>query len=187
MRTLDRPRGAEGKNGSVFVTGKSPFLVVVRCLALLLGGLLLLQCGNSPYRPGEAAEGTLFSSFSSSPTKMDPATSYYSHEADIIDPIYEFPFTYHYLKRPYELIPRTAEEIPVPAYFDKEGNRLPPNASVTEVARAEYTIRIKKGIQYQDHPCFALDDAGRPFYRDLTEEDLKGIETPNDFARKGTR
>ena len=157
--------------------------------AVLLAGtaLLLTQCTNNPYRPGEAAEATLFTTFYSPPTKLDPATSYFSHEGYILDKIVEPPLEYHYLKRPYELIPLTAEAVPEPAYYGKDGNRLPRDPDHTLVARAEYTIRIRKGILYQDHPCFARDAGGKPLYANLTAADLSGIETPNDFPRKGTR
>jgi len=92
-----------------------------RVLAGLGLVLLLVGCTNNPYRPGETAEPTYFSSFPIPPTKLDPASSYYSHEGDIIDQIYEPPFTYHFLKRPYQLVPLIAEEIPPPAYFDADG------------------------------------------------------------------
>jgi ABC-type transport system substrate-binding protein len=148
---------------------------------------LLTQCSNNPYRPGETGQSALYSYYTTPPTKLDPARAYYSHEGEIIDKIYEPPFAYHFLKRPYELIPLTAEEIPEPAYFDKDGRRLGRDAPSDQVARAEYTIRIKPGILYQDHPCFAKDDRGQPLYRNVTERDLKGIESPNDFPVKGTR
>ena len=35
--------------------------------------------------------------------------------------IYEPPLQYHYLKRPYQLIPSAAAEMPVTQYFDKNG------------------------------------------------------------------
>jgi hypothetical protein len=56
-----------------------------------------------------------------------------------------------------------------------------------QVARAEYTIRLKKGIVYQDHPCFAKDAEGKPLYRNLTAADVRHFDTPNDFPQKGTR
>jgi len=81
---------------------------------LLTAGLFPSGCTNNPYRPGENAEPTYFGSFSTPPTKLDPTSAYYVHEGMLIDQIYEPPFTYHYLKRPYELMPQTAVEIPKP-------------------------------------------------------------------------
>ena len=37
-------------------------------------------------------------------------------------------YGYHYLKRPYELVPRAAEKIAVPIYYDRDGNELPADA-----------------------------------------------------------
>lgn len=149
---------------------------------------ILSSCTNNPYRPGETSEHTYFGSFGTPPTKLDPTSAYYVHEGRIIDQIYEPPFTYHYLKRPYELIPLTAEEVPPPVYFDKAGRRLrdadPPPESVGHV---EYTIRIKRGIKYQNHPCFAKDSRGRLLYRNVKLGDIATYEYPSDFDHQGTR
>lgn len=146
------------------------------------------MCTNDPYRKGETQEPTVFKVLGTPTTRLDPTQAYYSHEGAIIDQIYEPPFTYHYLKRPYELIPQTAEEIPQPVYFDNDGNRIeeedPP---ADQVARVEYTIRLRKDIRYQDHPCFAKDDAGNPLYRNLELKAIKAYESPNDFPVKGSR
>jgi len=147
----------------------------------------LTRCSNSPYRPGEAAENTLFLPYYNPPTKLDPASSYATYEGFVLYKINEMPFEYHYLKRPYQLIGLTAESVPEPAYYDKDGNPLPENGPAEQVARAEYTIRLKKGIVYQDHPCFAKDADGKPLYRNLTAADVRHFDTPNDFPQKGTR
>lgn len=150
--------------------------------------MFIAGCTNSPYRPGETIEQTYFGSFDTPPTKLDPTSAYYVHEGRIIDQIYEPPFTYHYLKRPYEVIPLTAEAIPVPAYYDKDGRRLteadPP---AEQVARAEYVIRIKSGIYYQNHPCFARNADGQPLYDDVALADVKHYDYPSDFEHQGTR
>jgi ABC-type transport system substrate-binding protein len=149
---------------------------------------LIAGCTNRPYRPGETAKETYFGAFSTPPTKLDPATAYYSHEGAIIDQIYEPPFTYHYLKRPYTVIPQTAAQMPEVAYFDTGGERIlnedPPAESVGKVV---YTIRIRPGILYQDHPCFAKDPAGKPAYAQVTEELIRNFESPSDFPLQGTR
>lgn len=150
--------------------------------------LLVAGCTNNPYRPDEAAGKTYFGAFSTPPTKLDPATAYYSHEGAIIDQIYEPPFTYHYLKRPYTVIPQTAEEVPEVLYFDDGGKRIvesdPP---ADKVGKAVYTIGIRPGIMYQDHPCFAKNEDGTPVYAGVTAEAIAGFESPSDFPRQGTR
>lgn len=148
----------------------------------------LPACTNDPYRPGETSQPTYFSSFATPPTKLDPATSYYAHEGRIIDQIYEPPFTYHYLKRPYELIPLTAEAVPAPAYFDTQGRPLlDPDPPAEQVGRVEYTVRLRPNIRYQNHPCFARDDRGQPFYRDADPQTLPACEFPTDLPRQATR
>jgi len=54
-----------------------------------------------------------------------------------VSKIYEGLFQYHYLKRPYELIPNLAESMPIVS-----------DSGLT------YTIKIKKGIYFQDDKCF---------------------------------
>jgi len=145
-------------------------------------------CTNNPHRKGEAAARTYFTSYSVAPNKLDPANAYYARENRLVDQICEPPFTYHYLNRPYELVPLTAEEIPQPAYFDKKGRRLDSTDPPAEaVGRVEYTIRIKPGILYQDHPCFARDAQGRAVYADVSPTDIRGFDTPARFAHQGSR
>ncbi len=157
-------------------------------LVAILVVCILSSCTNNPYRPGESAESTLFNSFGRPPTKLDPATSYYSHEGPFTDQTYEPLFTYHYLKRPYELIPLTAESVPSPVYYDKQGQRLqdadPP---ASQVGRAEYTIRVKRGIMYQNHPCFAKKPDGSPYYSNVTVDDIRQYDYPSDFKEQATR
>ncbi len=150
---------------------------------------LLTSCSNNPYRPGESNEHTFFSSFSTAPDKLDPATSYWMHEAAIIDQIYEPPLQYHYLKRPYQMVPLTAKEVPVPIYYDKSGQLLssattPPNEAI---GRVEYTVRIKQGIKYHDHPCFARDEKGQLIYQNVTASEISKYESVYDFTHKATR
>ncbi|MBN1558090.1 MAG: ABC transporter substrate-binding protein [Lentisphaerae bacterium] len=159
-----------------------------RCAAALVLCAGLAACTNNPYRPGETAEPALFAAFSTPPTKLDPTSAYYVHEGQIIDQIYEPPFTYHYLKRPYEVIPLTAEAVPQPVYYDGNGRRIAdPDPPSDAVARAEYTIRIKPGIRYQDHPCFAAGPDGQPLYAGVPLDAVEAYESPNDFPHRATR
>ena len=59
--------------------------------------------------------------------------------------VYEPPFQYHFLKRPYELEPLTATKIPVAEYYDAEGSKLPADVDMALVKKVVYTIEIKKG------------------------------------------
>ena len=149
---------------------------------------LVAGCSNNPYRPDESAGQTYFYAYNTPPSKLDPTSAYYTHEGRIIDQIYEPPFTYHYLKRPYQLICLTAEEIPEAVYYGKDDAVLTdPDPPPSAVARAEYTIRIKKGILYQNHPCFARGADGKPLYHNVSLSEIAGCDYPSDFPVQDTR
>ena len=167
-----------------------------RRVATWLGGLVAVVlvvngCSggnlNSPYRASEARAPIYYSTFSEPPKHLDPARAYSEDEAVFIGQIYETPFQYHFLKRPYELIPQTAESIPSPIYYDANGGVLPDNASRDQIARVAYEIRIQPGILYQEHPCFAKGADGRLLYADVDDADLDDIEGIQDFEHTGTR
>jgi len=150
----------------------------------------LTACGqiwNEPYPAEDRGRNILYTAFTDRPKHLDPAQSYTSDEYDVIQQIYEPPFQYHYLKRPYELIPATAVEVPRPKYFDGLGHPLPADADPDRVAFSEYEIRIRQGIQYQPHPAFARDDSGQPLYLSLSESEIRSKYSPSDFPRTGTR
>lgn len=144
-------------------------------------------CTNNPYRSADTGKNYFYSTFGEAPKHLDPAVAYSAGEYDFMMQIYEPPLQYHYLKRPYELEPLTAQAIPVARYFDAQGNPLPGDPDPEDVARVVYTIRIREGIFYQEHPCFARDDSGRYLYHDLTGARMRGIRGLEDFPETGTR
>ncbi len=160
-------------------------------IALLMILVLGTGCGNAPwndpYPAADAGSNTLYTSFSERPKHLDPVQSYAENEYAFIANIYQPPLQYHYLKRPYELIPFGAEEVPRPVYLDLAGKPLPVSAPAEQVAWSEYVIRIKPGVRYQPHPALARDDAGRLRYHTLTPADLRDVDTLADFKHAGTR
>ncbi len=142
---------------------------------------------NNPYRPSERGKNHFYSTFAEPPKHLDPARAYSSDEYDIIAQIYEPPLQYHYLKRPYMLIPLTGSGVPAPVYLDKRGRRLRPDAPAQDVYRAVYDVRIKVGLKYQPHPAFAKGPGGAPLYMKLKEKDVAGIYQVRDFPQKATR
>lgn len=164
---------------------RSSVICLSLCLALLGG------CSdtpwNNPYPASEAGNNILYSSFSERPKHLDPVQSYSSNEYVFISQIYQPPLQYHYLKRPYELVPFGATEVPVAVFLDAGGRPLPADADAKQVAYSEYVIHVRRGILYQPHPAFARDNAGRPLYQDLGRGDLRGINAIGDFERHGTR
>jgi oligopeptide transport system substrate-binding protein len=81
--------------------------------------------------------------------------------------VYEPPLQYHYLKRPYELVPLTAVEIPKPRSI--EGGKF-----------SVYEIRIKPGIKYQPHPAFVEAN------QNLKRDKVHALKSPYELPR-GTR
>ncbi|HZF19305.1 MAG TPA: ABC transporter substrate-binding protein [Burkholderiales bacterium] len=156
---------------------------------------ILLACGlagcgrvwNDPYPAEDRGKNILYSAFTDRPKHLDPAQSYTSDEYDVIQQIYEPPFQYHYLKRPYQLIAATATEVPRPKYYNASGQPLSADADANRVAYSEYDIRIREGIRYQPHPAFAKDDKGEPLYLSLSEKEIASKYRLSDFPRTGTR
>ncbi len=163
--------------------------VVRRCLALLATACLLLAgCNNSPYPAGAERENTMFYSFDErSPRYLDPTASYSNPESAYTFQIYEPPYGYHYLKRPYTLIPKSAAAVVKPRYLDKAGQPLPDDAPADQIAESVYDVKIKPGIRYQPHPAFALDDQGKPRYLSLAPGQLGDKRSPLAFEHQGTR
>jgi len=159
----------------------------------LLVVLVLFSAGaaavpwNDPYPAAEAKQNILYSAFTERPKTLDPARAYSSNEYAIIAQIYEPPFQYHYLKRPYTLVPLTAIAIPVPVYLDRRARRLPQNAPVSRIAYSVYEIHIRPGVYFQPHPAFARNASGQLLYDHLSAQDLADVHTIGDFPQTGTR
>ena len=56
----------------------------------------------------------LYSSFNEAPKTLDPAVAYTTAEHVITGNVYDTLLEYHYLERPYRLIPGLAEAVPEP-------------------------------------------------------------------------
>jgi len=118
------------------------------------------------------------------PKHLDPAQSYASDEALFIFQIYEPPLDYHFLKRPYELIPGALEALPETEYLDVAGTVV--NGGVS-VAFTRYTLHLREDLRYQPHPAFALDTSGQSLYLfDTVEEGGRYRQIP-DFPHTGDR
>ncbi|MFY7866786.1 ABC transporter substrate-binding protein [Roseateles sp.] len=156
---------------------------------LFCGLLLALSgCNNSPHPLGAERENTLFTAFDErSPRYLDPTSSYSAPEAAYAYHIYEPLYSYHYLKRPYQLAPRAAAEVVQPYFLDAKGQRLPRDADPALIAQSVYDIPLRPGLRYAPHPAFARDGHGRLRYHALSPAELKGKRSPWDFAERGTR
>ena len=128
----------------------------MRIFLILL--LFLTGCGevwNDPYPAHERGRNILYTAFEQRPKHLDPVQSYTSDESRFTRQVYEPPLQYHYLKRPYELVPLTSTE--VPRAREIEGGRF-----------TVYEIRIKPGIRYQPHPGFVPEN--HELRRDVVED-----------------
>ncbi len=153
-------------------------------IIFLLAGLLA-ACGgglwNNPYPAADDGKPILYTAFTERPKHLDPAQAYSENEYEFLAQIYAPPLQYHYLKRPYELVPLAAAQMPTVRYLDKERRALPDDAPAEKIAFSVYEIRIKPGMRYQPHPAFV------PEYARLTPDDLRGVHALNDFPRSATR
>lgn len=166
-------------------------IVICQICLISLIFLLLTACGkrpiNNPYPVSDDYKNIYYASFSEQPKTLDPARAYSTNEAIFVAQIYEPPLQYHYLKRPYSLIPLIATKIPQPIFLDKAGKVLPNNTSIDNIIYSVYEIHINPGIYYQPHPAFARDTHGQYYYHHLTKQDLTNIQILKDFKHVGTR
>ena len=142
---------------------------------------------NNPYPPSAENGNILYSAFAERPKHLDPVQSYSSNEILFTAQIYEPPLQFHYLKRPYKLIPLSASEMPVAQYFNSNGERLPEDVDNEEISYTVYEISIKPGIRFQPHPAFARNEREELIYHNLSAEDLAEIYELKDFPCTGTR
>jgi ABC-type transport system substrate-binding protein len=142
---------------------------------------------NNPYPAENATANILYTSFAERPKHLDPAQSYSSNEIAFTGQIYEPPLQYHFLKRPYEIIPLAAASVPKATYYNKQDEVLPDNAPISDIAYTIYEIKIQQGIKYQPHPAFAKDKDGEPLYLNLTPEEIATKFKLSDFEQTGTR
>ena len=97
--------------------------------------LLFFSCRKTLYNSKDS--NTLNVALTSHIDSFDPSSTYDTVSATVMDQAYETLYEYHYLKRPYSLIPLLADEMPK-----------------IENGNTKYTIKIKKNIRYHDNLAF---------------------------------
>jgi ABC-type transport system substrate-binding protein len=178
--------------GQSSLTGQLPLQksVVIRLSVLLLAAFLatLAGCNNNPQASDVAASNTLTSAvIESSPRHLDPTASYWSNDTPYTYQIYEPLYGYHYLKRPFELVPKAASAVVKPTFIGKDGKPLPEDVAGELVVESVYDIPIKQGIKYQPHPAFAQLPNGSYAYHAMKPGELGKRRTPLEFEQSGTR
>jgi len=161
----------------------SIFIKVV--LLLLMVMQLYASAWNNPHNGEKVKTNTLFSSFSVPLKRLDPVVSYNANEWAIISQIYEPPLQYNYLKRPYELEPLTLTKMPTIRYLDKENIEVDEDSN--DLVYSEYSLELRKNIQYQNHSAFVKDENGTLLYGKLNKKELEKINSINDFKKTSTR
>jgi ABC-type transport system substrate-binding protein len=157
------------------------------CLILVLIVHGLPACTNNPYRPSETEQNISYDTFAAEPKHLDPARAYSSDEYEFMQQIYEPVVQYHYLQRPYTLVPLTAVAVPEPQLYDANGHPLPADAPAEMVARVVYDITLQAGIRYQDHPSFARHADGTYRWHLPPEASLPPLAHPADLPEQATR
>ena len=142
---------------------------------------------NDPYPRERRLANTLYGSFAERPKHLDPARSYSADEYRFIAQIYEPPLQYHFLKRPYQLVPLSLETMPRVTWVDRDGRPLVQDSDPAEVAFSDYEFHIQPGIRYQPHPALARDGSGVYAYHGLGRETIAGLNDLSDLPRVGTR
>lgn len=163
----------------------------MKCLYACLLAVLLSACDgglwNNPYPASDAGKSILYTAFTERPKHLDPAQSYSENEYKFIAQIYAPPLQYHYLKRPYQLVPLAASAMPTLHYLDKQHRLLPDNAAVEQIAFSIYEIHIKPNMRYQPHPALARGGDGKLKYEHVTRDELHDVYSLSDFPARGTR
>jgi len=118
----------------------------------------LLACTNNPYPDADADKKILYTSFREAPRTLDPAVAYTTSAHAITGAVYETLLEYHYLKRPYTLIPGLAAGLP-DTRSDAEGVTV-------------YRFELRPGVLYQEDPSFGLGGAGRTT-REVSTADIE--------------
>ncbi len=113
-------------------------------LAYLLGALF--ACTNDPYPSADAERKILYEAFSDPPRTLDPQVAYTTSASAVIGNICDTLLEYHYLERPFTLIPGLALEVPA-AEYRTDG-------------QVAYRFVLRPELLYQDDPSFRLGARG---------------------------
>jgi len=132
-----------------------------RSVASVLGACVVAAacsgCGNDPYPDADVRAKVLYSPFLAAHRTLDPAEAYNVSAHQVTGLVYDTLLEYHYLARPYRLIPGLATSVP--------------KAQPLGDGRVRYRFEIRRGIGYGPDPCFEAGGEGRTT-RDAHAEDF---------------
>ncbi len=150
--------------------------------------LCVAQCNNNPYPKSEKESNIYYDTFGAEPKHLDPAIAYSSDEYVILQQIYEPSLQYHFLKRPYQLMPLTLKKMPQVNYYAENQKILSEDSPDSKIKRVVYTLELRSDIDYQRHPAFAKNEKGEYIYHIAAhKKKFISIKHPNDLPHKGSR
>jgi len=120
--------------------------------ALVASPFLLLKAEDTSRFEGKIVQYNIYPSKVNS---IDPVTCGDTTSAAIQGNFYEGLYTYHYLKRPMEVVPELADGMPE---ISDDG--------------MTYTVKVKKNVKYFRNPCFGKESDGRYKNRTVTADDF---------------
>lgn len=129
-------------------------------LALLLAPLLFISCSKT----ANYDEKVLHLTVESQVKGMDPIATGDTYSSNEVGRVYEGLLQYHYLKRPYELVPNLAKAMP-------------------EISKDEltYTFKLKEGVLFHDNAAFK-DGIGREMVAEDVVYSIKRLADPKNTA-----
>jgi oligopeptide transport system substrate-binding protein len=125
---------------------------LIATVVLAATPMWLLESEDTARFDGKIVEYTTYTTKLNS---IDPATCGNTLALEIQGGFYEGLYTYHYLKRPFEVIPDLAESLPE---ISDDG--------------LTYTVKLKKNVTYSRNPCFGKESDGRCKTRTVTAHDF---------------
>jgi ABC-type transport system substrate-binding protein len=130
-------------------------IITAAGLALLLGAVGCTKKSAEKTEQNVASEAAapamkkLFVTRTSDPKTLDPQAQLDSASADLISSVYDTLMEYHYLKRPYQMVPSLLKKMP----------EADPQDPLT------YVFELKEGVKFHDNKCFK-DGKGRELVAD---------------------
>jgi len=114
---------------------------------VLAVGMAVAACGNDPYPGADTDRKVVYLPFSEPPKTLDPQVAYSTTDHVVTGAVHDRLLEYHFLDRPYRLIPGLALAVPTPE----------PRAG----GHVVYRFDLRDDVRFVEDPCFALGGAGR--------------------------
>ncbi len=108
-----------------------------------------VACTNNPYPDEDTGRRIFYAAYAEAPKTLDPAVAYSTVDHMVTGAVYDTLLQYHFLERPYRLIPGLLEEIP-------EAQTMPGG-------RVRYRLQLRDGLRFPPDECFQLSEPPGPW------------------------